>query len=122
ASVTAATYLSSSSNPADIVTARSMLGWVVACVSAYAQFGPLPSDYAELYYQAAGLLVTLTTASGAIFVPVLSATFYRDQVSTLVAAVAAYEGRIADLDAASDLQATLAKLGAAFEGAAQDEA
>jgi hypothetical protein len=122
ASVTAATYLSSSSNAADIATARSMLGWVVACVSAYAKSGPLPSDYAELYYQAAGLLVTLTTASGAIFVPVLSATFYRDQVSTLVAAVAAYEGRIADLDAASDLQATLAKLGAAFEGAAQDEA
>jgi len=122
ASATAATYLSTSDNATDVATARSMLGWVVACITAFAKSGPLPADYAELYYQAAGLLVTLTVASGALFVPVLSSVFYKDQVSTLVTAVAAYEQRIGELDASTDLLKTLAKLGAAFEGAAQDEA
>lgn len=122
ASAAAATFLSTSTNPSDVAAARSMLGWVVACITALTKSAPLPSDFAELYYQSAGLLTTLTVASGALFVPVLSSAFYKKQINTLVTAVGAYEQRIAELDASTDLLKTLAKFGAAFEGAAQDEA
>lgn len=122
ASYTAATWLANSDDASDRATAQSMLGWVVACIRAQAQEGgALPSDYAELYNQAAALLVTLNVAPGAYFVPVLSRDFYKGQIDTLLGALQSYENNLRALDTSTDIQKALQTVGETLQGVAQDE-
>ncbi len=80
-----AAWLMDEASPDSHALAQRMLAWIVACTSRLATDDlQMPSDYAELYNQAAALLVTLNVASGAVFVPVLSSTFYSQQMDRLL--------------------------------------
>jgi len=123
ASYTAAAALLSDGSPDARSTARSMLTWIVACTGSLAGGGAqLPSDYAELYNQAAALLLTLNVPAGTVFVPVLSGTYYSRQITPLLTIVRDYESNLATLDTATDIAAAVATVSEALKDVAGDEA
>jgi hypothetical protein len=120
-SYTAATWLALQDDEA--ATAQSMLAWTVACARVSGQPGtPPPSDYAELYSQAAALLVTLNVSSGAFFVPVLSGGFYADQAKLLIDTVQAYEEDIRTLTTSADIKKAVEAVSATLGAVAENEA
>jgi hypothetical protein len=123
ASFTAAASLLSDGSPDALSAARSMLTWVVACTASLSTAGAqLPSDYAALYNQAAALLLTMNVPAGTVFVPVLSGTYYSQQITPLLTVVRDYESNMATLDTASDIASAVAAVSAALQGVAGDEA
>jgi hypothetical protein len=123
ASFTAASWLMNSNQSSDRSTAKSMLSWVVACIRTMGGGGAtIPSDYAELYSQAAALLVTLNVAQGAYYVPILSSSFYKTQINLLLGALQSYENNLNTLNVQTDIQAAIQKVSGTLQGVAQDEA
>jgi len=122
ASFTAGSWLMNSDDAHDREVARSMFSWVVACVRVLGAGGAtIPSDYAELYSQAAALLVTLNVAPGAYYVPVLSSKFYRDEVDNLLTALGTYEGNFNTLDVKTGIQEAVQRVAGTLQGVAQEE-
>jgi len=122
ASFTAATLLMSSSEQEDVTVARSMLSWVVTCIRSMGEKGAtIPTSYAELYSQAAALLVTLNLSPGAYYVPVLSASYYKDQANQLISALQSYENNLNTLDVKDDIHTAIENVSSTLEGIAQDE-
>ena len=102
--------------------ARAMLSWVAATTSGLAGSDlRLPSDYAELYNQAAALLMVLDVRDGATFVPVLSPDVYGAQMEGLVQVLRDYEGKAAALAISTDIAAAITTIGSAVAGTAADE-
>lgn len=123
ASYTAAALLLSEGSPEALSTARSMLTWIVACTASLSAAGSaLPSDYAALYNQAAALLLTMNVPAGTVFVPVLSGTYYSQQITPLLTVVRDYESNMATLDTATDIASAVATVSAALKDVAGDEA
>lgn len=103
-------------SPGSRASAQRTFAWIVACTSSMASGDlQMPSDYAELYNQAAALLVTLNVAPGAVFVPVLSGTFYSQQMDRLLAVLRDYEARISTLDTQKDVAAAVAAVSAGLK-------
>lgn len=123
ASFAAAAWLMDSNQAADRATAQSMLGWIVSCVQALAAGGnAVPSDFAELYSQAAALLVTLNVAPGAIYVPVLSSKFYEQQVNTFLGALQSYEDNLNTLNVQTNIEQAIRQVSATLQSVSQAEA
>ncbi|MBA2238217.1 MAG: hypothetical protein H0W24_05895 [Lysobacter sp.] len=107
----------------DRQVAQAMFAWIVACTASRgAGTGVLPSDYAELYNQAAALSIMLSVQSGAVFVPVLSQQLYSQQMDRLLATLGDYEQQQATLATRTDIAAAIATVSAALQGVATDEA
>lgn len=94
-------------------TASQMLQWIIACVRSV-DAADLPGAFADLYSQAAALMVTLNVSPGYYYVPVLSSAFYKNQSEVLVAALQSYEDNLNTLaistnisQAVKDVSATL---------------
>lgn len=123
ASFTAATVLMDDGSDESRATAQAMFAWIVACTSSLATADDqMPSDYSELYNQAAALLTTLNVAPGAVFVPVLSSTFYSQQMDRLVGVLGSYEGWMNTLDTQADISKAVATVSSALQGVTADEA
>jgi len=121
ASFTAATWLMDSNSPEDRNVASQMLRWVTACVESWHGYGgAISTEYAELYSSAAAMLVTLSVAEGAYYVPVLASGYYRDQVTLALVALEKYETHLRDLDIQAGIEATIKRVGSALKGAAND--
>lgn len=122
AGYTAAAWLASSDDAAQRAEARSMLTWIVACLRVMGQGGAtMPSDHAELYNQAAAVLVTLNVAPGSRFVPVLSGDFYKAQMTQLLGALQSYDDDLKSLNASTDLQKALQSVSATLASVADIE-
>lgn len=123
ASYNAASTLMNVGTADALSTARSMLTWVVACTGGLASGGPqVPAAYAELYNQAAALLLTLNVPEGAVFVPVLSGEYYSERIEPLLAVVRDYEGYMATLNTSKDIASAVATVSAALKDVAGKEA
>jgi hypothetical protein len=121
ASFSAAAWLMDSDSAADRSVARSMLIWVTACVRSWgANDGAVSSDFAELYSSAAALLITVSTAEAAYYVPVLASGYYRDHVKALLDALGKYETYLATLNVQSGIQAAIKSVSSALQGAMDD--
>lgn len=122
ASFAASTWLMSSDAADAKSTARSMLAWVVACTGAPA-LGTAkdPTHWSELNGQAAPLLLTLNVAPGATYVPSLSSSFYKTEVSLLLDAVDSYADKIQSLKVATDIKAALEEVGGTLKAVARTE-
>lgn len=119
ASYGAAAGLMDDGSPDAIATALGMFAWVVACTSSLATANlEMPSDYSELYNQAAALLVTLNVAPGAVFVPVLSGAFYSQQMDRLLMGLRDYESRMSTLDTQQDIALAVATVSAGLKDTA----
>ncbi len=115
ASFTAATYLLTSDKP----TAYSMLRWVTDATSTYlssplAANDPYHSRYADLYNQAAALLVIANAGGGATYVPILQKGLYETSLSGLATALQDFKTDLQTIqtlrgntDALSQLASTL---------------
>jgi hypothetical protein len=102
--------------------ALAIFGWVTAATSSLAGAGQqLPSDYGELYNQAAALLITLDVASGTVFVPVLSGDVYGTQMDKLITVLRDYEAKATALDTATDIAGAISTVSAALAAVAEDE-
>jgi hypothetical protein len=101
--------------------ARSMLAWVVTSTANIAINQQLPSNYAQLYNQAAALLVTLNVASGATFVPVLSPTYYSQHMNEILTVIRDYEGQLQTLSTQQDIAQAIATVSATLQDVANDE-
>ncbi|MFK3772291.1 hypothetical protein [Pseudomonas sp. NPDC089406] len=108
-------------NPLASATAKAMLAWVVASSAGLVNQQQLPSDYGQLYSQAAALLVTLNVADGATFVPVLSSAWYSQQMDAALGIIRNYEGQLATLDTQGDIAQAIATVSATLQGTANDE-
>ena len=118
----AASVLMDSPDQDDVAEARAMLNWIVSCIRALGPAsGKLAAQLNELYGQAAALLVTLNVASGAKYVPVLSADFYNQQAGKLLDALQVYESNLATLQVQDDIKTALAQVSATLASVAQDE-
>ena len=102
-------------------TAKAMLAWVVTSTADLATNQQLPSNYAQLYNQAAALLVTLNVASGATFVPVLSSTYYSQHMNEILTVIRDYEGQLQTLDTQQDIAQAIATVSATLQDVANDE-
>ncbi|MET1077160.1 MAG: hypothetical protein ABWY06_03975 [Pseudomonas sp.] len=102
-------------------TAKAMLAWVVTSTASLATQQQLPSNYGQLYNQAAALLVTLNVASGATFVPVLSSTYYSQHMNDILVVIRDYEGQLQTLDTQQDIAQAIATVSATLAGVASDE-
>ncbi|HEX8193938.1 MAG TPA: hypothetical protein VF552_13660 [Allosphingosinicella sp.] len=103
--------------------AQAMFAWSIACTGSLSTSSlPLPSDYGELYNQAATLLVTLNVAPGAIYVPVLASEYYSGQMDRLVTVLGTYESWMNTLDTQSDISKAVASVSAALKDVTGDEA
>lgn len=119
----AAAWLMDDGSPDELATARAMFAWIVACSGILASNGAqMPSDYAQLYNQAAALLVTLNVAPGAVFVPVLSGNFYSHQIDKLLTVLRDYEANMATLDTQADVATAIATVSAGLRATASYEA
>lgn len=122
ASFTAGARLMDDGSTQALAEAQSMLAWVVRCNASLAGPGqPMPSDYAQLYTQAAALLVTLNVSPGAKFVPVLSNSFYGQQMTRLLGVVKDYEGLMATLTTQQNIAQAIQTVSDAIAGSAGDE-
>ncbi len=121
ASLTAASWLLDSRDDQDRATARSMLRWVVSCVLALGNNEVVPGDFAELYTNAAALLITIDLAPGAYYVPILSSHFYREQADMLLSALSQYEGHATALEVGGAIQQAIASVSATLEDVSNDE-
>ncbi|HEX4629599.1 MAG TPA: hypothetical protein VH188_01415, partial [Chthoniobacterales bacterium] len=107
---------------ADLSTvAQAMLAWVVGCTAILATNNNLPSDYSQLYNQAAALLLTLNVAPGATFVPILSATYYSQHMSDVITVIRDYEANAATLDTRQDVAQAIATVSATLQSVADVE-
>lgn len=120
-SFTAASWLMNSEVADDRATAQSMLSWVTACIHALGKGATVPGDFAELYNQAAALLVTLNVATGTYYVPVLSSEFYKNQVDGLLNTAQSYEDKLDTLNVQGDIQKAVEDVSQTLQGVAQDE-
>lgn len=120
ASFAAATYLIDAPNDEARANGVAMLRWIVACTRSAGSV--VPTDFAELFNQAAALLVDAEVSIAAHFVPVLSNEFYSRQVSVLVSALASYEVKLRSLETADDIKKAIADIGGTLNVVTQDEA
>jgi hypothetical protein len=102
-------------------TAQAMLAWVVACTANLGGSPQWPSDYAQLYNQAASLLVTLNVAPGAMYVPVLAQSYYSQHMSDIVSVIGSYEGQMQTLTTQQDIAQAIATVSASLQAVANDE-
>lgn len=122
ASFAAATWLmDNASNPPSRAGATAMLGWVTACTASLASNGQLPSDYAQLYTQAAALLVTLNVAPGAVYVPVLAPAYYSGHMNDIIGVLRDYENKKLALDTRQDIAQAIATVSASLQAVANIE-
>lgn len=121
ASFTAAAWLMNDTSSSSAAAAQAMLAWIVACTSSLATNATLPSDYSQLYNQAAALLVTLNVAPGATFVPVLSGTYYSQHTSDIITVIRDYESYMMTLDTQSDIAQAIATVSSTLQSVATDE-
>ncbi len=121
-SYAAAAWLMDAGTDEARTAAQAMFAWITAATSSLAGTSlQLPSDYGQLYNQAAALLVTLNIASGTVFVPVLSNDVYGTQMDSLIAVLRDYEAKATALDTATDIKGAIATISAGLAGAAGDE-
>jgi len=121
ASFTASSWLMDNTSGDNAATAQAMLAWVVSCTASLAAGGNLPSDYSQLYNQAAALLVTLNVAPGATFVPVLSGTYYSQHTSDIITVIRDYESKMMTLDTQTDIAQAIATVSSTLQSVATDE-
>lgn len=120
ASFTAAASLLDAPGRDAHATAIAMLRWIVACT--HSTEPVVPPDFAELFNQAAALLVGVELETAAHFVPVLSSDFYSRQVDVLVSALASYEAKLQSLETTDDIKKAIADVGSTLKLVTQDEA
>jgi hypothetical protein len=119
ASFAGAAWLIDNGSPDSRTAAQQMLGWVVQCTSSLATAElVMPSNYAQLYNQAAALVVTLNVAAGAYYVPVLSGDYYTNRIGQLLTVLQDYESRMATLDTQTDISAAVASVSASLKDTA----
>jgi len=121
ASFSAAAWLMEDPSAVASAAAQAMLAWVVGCTASLATNNSLPSDYSQLYNQAAALLVTLNVAPGATFVPVLSGTYYSQHTTDIITVIQDYESKMTALDTQTDIAQAIAKVSTTLQGVASDE-
>jgi hypothetical protein len=102
-------------------TAQAMLAWVVNCTTSLAANKQLPSNYSQLYNQAAALLVTLNLAPGATYVPVLSQTYYSQHMNDVLSVIRDYESQMQTLDTRQDIAQAIATVSVSLQSVAGDE-
>ncbi|UCD51624.1 MAG: hypothetical protein JSW27_03140 [Phycisphaerales bacterium] len=119
----AAAWLMDNTAQQERATAQAILSWVVACAgSLAADGGTMPSDYAQLYNQAAALLVTLNVAPGVTFVPILSGDVYSSKMNKLIDLLQAYENNMSTLETQQDIAKAIATVSAGLKQTAGFEA
>jgi hypothetical protein len=106
----------------EAATVQSMLAWVVTCTGALSSNQALPSNVAQLYSQAAALLVSVNVAAGATFVPVLAGQYYSDHMNDIISIIQDYEGNLTALDTQQDIAQAIATVSSSLQGVANDEA
>ena len=116
----AATLMDDGSTDA-LALAQAMLAWMVTCAASLAANQQLPSDYSQLYNQAAALLVTLNVAPGATFVPILSGSYYSQHMSDVITVIRDYEANMNTLNTQSDIAQAIATVSATLSDVAGDE-
>lgn len=121
ASFSAAGWLMEGSSAGASAAAQAMLTWVVGCTASLATNNTLPSDYSQLYNQAAALLVTLNVAPGATFVPVLSGTYYSQHTTDIITVIRDYESKMTALDTQTDIAKAIATVSSTLQSVASDE-
>jgi hypothetical protein len=119
----AAAWLMDNTVQQERATAQAILSWVVSCAgSLAADGGTMPSHYAQLYNQAAALLVTLNVAPGVTFVPILSGDVYSSKMDKLTDLLQSYEGNMSHLDTQQDIAEAIARVSAGLTKTAGFEA
>ncbi|MGC2400413.1 MAG: hypothetical protein WA510_11540 [Acidobacteriaceae bacterium] len=122
ASYGAGAVLMDSSDSSDVATAQSMFNWITAIVRTLGLGGQtISTDYAELYGQAAALLVTLNVAPGAIYVPVLSSSIYQTQITNLISVLQNYENSLNTLNIESNIEQAIATVSSTLGSVSQEE-
>jgi hypothetical protein len=101
--------------------AQSMLTWIVRGTEVMAASNAIPSDYLQLYNQAAALLITLNVASGATYIPVLSSTYYSGYTGQIIGVIKDYEAKVATLDTQTDIAKAISTVSATLESTAAIE-
>lgn len=121
ASFSAAAWLMDDRTAGSNAAAQAMLAWIVSCTASLVTNSSLPSDYSQLYNQAAALLVTLNVARGATFVPVLSGTYYTQHTSDIITVIRDYESKMNTLDTQTDIAQAIATVSSTLQSVATDE-
>ena len=122
AGFTAATYLSEQEESTTATEALSMLTWITSTIGAMTQSGAaLPSDYGQIYQQAAALSTTLNVAPGAVYVPILAGNVYSDDMKTLISLLKDYETNMTALNTEQDVAAAIEKVSAGLAKTASIE-
>jgi hypothetical protein len=113
----------------DQTMAMAIVSWVQVCCAALiaptstsVQLSPEDrQDMADLHGQSASLLTILQYELGpAHYVPVLSDTFYAEQIDGLLLAAKAYDDALAALQQTTDLEATLQQVATTLKGISTD--
>jgi hypothetical protein len=102
-------------------TAQSMLTWITTCMTCFAGSEALPSNYAQLYNQAAALLVTLNVAPNVTYVPILAQTYYSQHMSSIITVIRDYESKMNLLETQKDISQAVATVSATLQRVAADE-
>jgi hypothetical protein len=122
AGIEAAKQLAKSEEQKKVQLAAEMLRWVEGCARA-SYLGEEKNSVvvSEMADQASALLVSLRTAGGACFVPVLSPDVYREQVEQYLHALELYESDVLSLETTESVGQVLEKVSRGLGHSAETE-